>query len=109
MTIKATHRSFNPDISPKTYLRNKPSRSPPTVLLFKSSFCHFLCREKPSPVHPPNAGAPSSELATEGQTTDLCVPMGQEEETYQAGGGGQGRGGADQHAVDSQPREMLTR
>jgi len=54
--------------------------------------------EIPSPVHPLNAGAPSSKLSAEDQTTDP-KPMGQDE-----GGGG----GTDLHAADSQPQEMLT-
>ncbi|XP_060915786.1 myelin basic protein isoform X2 [Labrus mixtus] len=60
--------------------------------------------ETPSPAHPPNAGAPSSELSAEDQTTDP-TPMGQEEE---GGGGGGGGGGTDLQVVDSQPQEMLT-
>ncbi|XP_059206209.1 uncharacterized protein mbpa isoform X2 [Centropristis striata] len=52
--------------------------------------------ETPSPVHPLNAGAPSSKLAAEDQTTDP-TPMGPD-------GGGE----TDLHAADSQPQEMLT-
>lgn len=52
--------------------------------------------EKPSPVHPLNAGAPSSKLSAEGQTTDP-MPTGQDE--------GEGN---DLQAADSQPQEMLT-
>ncbi|KAM6974811.1 uncharacterized protein mbpa isoform 2-T2 [Tautogolabrus adspersus] len=55
--------------------------------------------ETPNPAHPLNAGAPSSELSAEDQTTDP-TPMGQEEE----GGGG----GTDLQVADSQPQEMLT-
>lgn len=59
-------------------------------------------REIPSPVHPLNAGAPSSKLSAEDQTTDP-TPTGQDE-----GGGGGGGGGTDLQAADSQPQEMLT-
>lgn len=53
-------------------------------------------RVTPSPVHPPNAGAPSSKLTTEDQAADP-TPTGQEE-----------GGGADLQTVDSQPQELLT-
>uniref|UniRef100_A0AAZ1XPC2 Myelin basic protein n=1 Tax=Oreochromis aureus TaxID=47969 RepID=A0AAZ1XPC2_OREAU len=52
--------------------------------------------EKASPVHPLNAGAPSSKLSTEDQTADP-TPMRPEEE-----------GETDTPAADSQPQEMLT-
>ncbi|XP_067351044.1 uncharacterized protein mbpa isoform X2 [Channa argus] len=52
--------------------------------------------EKASPVHPPNAGAPSSKLSAEDHTADP-KPIGQDE-------GGE----TDRHAGDSQPQEMLT-
>ncbi|KAM9383962.1 uncharacterized protein mbpa isoform 1-T1 [Pholidichthys leucotaenia] len=58
--------------------------------------------EKASPAHPPNAGAPSSKLSAEDQTTDP-VPMGLKEE--EEGGGG---GEANLYSADSQPQEMLT-
>ncbi|XP_026156889.1 uncharacterized protein mbpa isoform X2 [Mastacembelus armatus] len=51
--------------------------------------------EKPSPVHPLNAGAPSSKLSAKDKTTDL--PMGEDE-----------RGETDLHTADSQPQEVLT-
>ncbi|XP_070840552.1 myelin basic protein isoform X1 [Chaetodon trifascialis] len=61
-----------------------------------SSTCDALIKdqETPSPVHPLNAGAPSSKLSAEEQATD---PTGQDE-----------GGGTDLQAVDSQPQEMLT-
>ncbi|XP_044028347.1 uncharacterized protein mbpa isoform X2 [Siniperca chuatsi] len=52
--------------------------------------------EKPSPVPPPNAGAPSSKLSTEDQSTDP-TPTGQDK-----------GGGKDLQAADSQPQKMLT-
>ncbi|XP_034455337.1 uncharacterized protein mbpa isoform X2 [Hippoglossus hippoglossus] len=52
--------------------------------------------EKPSPVPPPNAGAPSSKLSAEDQTTDP-MPTGRDE-----------GGDTDQQAADSQPQETLT-
>ncbi|TDH03830.1 hypothetical protein EPR50_G00146270 [Perca flavescens] len=63
-----------------------------------SSACDALSRdqEKPSPVHPLNAGAPSSKLSAENHTTDP-TPMGQD-------GGGE----TDLQAADSQPQETLT-
>ncbi|CAJ1082969.1 uncharacterized protein mbpa isoform X2 [Xyrichtys novacula] len=55
-----------------------------------------------SPAHPLNAGAPSSELSAEDQTTDSTTPMERDQE-----GGGVG-GGADLQPADSQPQETLT-
>ncbi|XP_051247527.1 uncharacterized protein mbpa isoform X1 [Dicentrarchus labrax] len=65
----------------------------------ESSTCDALIRdqETPSPVHPLNAGAPSSKLSAKDQTTDP-TPTGQ----------GEGGGGTDLQAADSQPQEMLT-
>lgn len=51
--------------------------------------------EIPSPVHPLNAGAPSSKLSAEDQTTDP-TPMGQDKSGEQ-----------DLQAAESQPQEML--
>ncbi|XP_042081334.1 uncharacterized protein mbpa isoform X1 [Haplochromis burtoni] len=61
-----------------------------------SSTCDVLIRdqEKASPVHPLNAGAPSSKLSTEDQTADP-TPTRPKEET-------------DTPAADSRPQEMLT-
>lgn len=56
----------------------------------------LLSREKPSPVHPLNAGAPSSKLSAKDQTAD-STPMGQDEGAE-----------TDLHSTDSQPQEMLT-
>ncbi|XP_010774748.1 uncharacterized protein mbpa isoform X6 [Notothenia coriiceps] len=66
----------------------------------ESSTCDALTRdqEKISPVHPLNAGAPSSKLSAEEQTTGP-PPMGEEEEE---------EGETDLQAADSQPQEMLT-
>lgn len=51
--------------------------------------------EKASPVHPLNAGAPSSKLSTEDQTADPTQMRPEGGET-------------DTPAADSQPQEMLT-
>lgn len=56
----------------------------------------LLSRETPSPVHPLNAGAPSSKLSAEDRTTDP-TPTGRDE-----------GGGTDLQAADSQPQETLT-
>ncbi|XP_071060889.1 uncharacterized protein mbpa isoform X5 [Pseudochaenichthys georgianus] len=68
----------------------------------ESSTCDALTRdqEKPSPVHPLNAGAPSSKLSAEEQTTDP-PPMGEEEEEEE-------EGETDLQPADSQPQELLT-
>uniref|UniRef100_A0A3P8NCH2 Myelin basic protein n=1 Tax=Astatotilapia calliptera TaxID=8154 RepID=A0A3P8NCH2_ASTCA len=50
--------------------------------------------EKASPVHPLNAGAPSSKLSTEDQTADPTLTRPKEE--------------TDTPAADSRPQEMLT-
>ncbi|MEQ2245697.1 hypothetical protein ILYODFUR_030642 [Ilyodon furcidens] len=64
-----------------------------------SSTCDVLLRdpEKPSPVHPQNAGAPSSKLSVDHQSLD---PTGPEEHQEQ--------GEMDPQKLDSQPQEMLT-
>uniref|UniRef100_A0A3P8NCJ2 Myelin basic protein n=1 Tax=Astatotilapia calliptera TaxID=8154 RepID=A0A3P8NCJ2_ASTCA len=61
-----------------------------------SSTCDVLVRdqEKASPVHPLNAGAPSSKLSTEDQTADPTLTRPKEE--------------TDTPAADSRPQEMLT-
>ncbi|XP_062414397.1 uncharacterized protein mbpa isoform X5 [Pungitius pungitius] len=58
-----------------------------------SSTCDALTRdqEKPSPVHPQNAGAPSSKPSAEDKAAE---PAGREE--------------GEEQAADSQPLEMLT-
>lgn len=61
-----------------------------------SSSSFLLSREIPSPVHPLNAGAPSSKLSAVDQTTDP-TPTGRDE-----------GGGTDLQAADSQPQEALT-
>ncbi|KAF0024321.1 hypothetical protein F2P81_023123 [Scophthalmus maximus] len=55
-------------------------------------------REKPSPVHPLNAGAPSSELSAEDQTNADPAAAGRDD----------GGDAADRRAADSQPPHMLT-
>ena len=64
----------------------------------------LLSRETPSPVHPLNAGAPSSKLSAEDQAADPtptgCDKEEEEEEEEE--------GGTDLQAADSQPQEMLT-
>ncbi|XP_035476900.1 uncharacterized protein mbpa isoform X1 [Scophthalmus maximus] len=54
--------------------------------------------EKPSPVHPLNAGAPSSELSAEDQTNADPAAAGRDD----------GGDAADRRAADSQPPHMLT-
>ncbi|XP_038123201.1 uncharacterized protein mbpa isoform X1 [Cyprinodon tularosa] len=64
-----------------------------------SSTCDVLLgdQEKPSPVHPPNAGAPSSKLFVDHQSLE---PTGPEDRREQ--------GETDPQESDSQPQEMLT-
>lgn len=60
----------------------------------------LLSRETPSPVHPLNAGAPSSKLSAEDQAADP-TPTGRDKEEEE-------EEGTDLQAADSQPQEMLT-
>ncbi|XP_041868526.1 uncharacterized protein mbpa isoform X1 [Melanotaenia boesemani] len=93
------------DFATARLFMNRPRRRVPRAQSPQSGDAETKARcpesstwEKPSPVHPQNAGAPSSKLTAEDQTTDP-TPMGSE---------GVRGGKTDLHVADSQPQEMLT-
>lgn len=89
-TIKANASGCSQTRSLQTE-QAKVSQQLPNHPQFPPSF-----RVTPSPVHPLNAGAPSSKVTTEDRAADP-TPTEQEE-----------GGGADLQTVDSQPQELLT-